>query len=869
MAEEITCLGKTFNNEEERREYFRNELRKKLPELKKIDGFPIGEDEDIIALSDPPYYTACPNPWLNDIIDNWEIEKDFLRSENKRDENNIPNYPYAIDVSEGKNNPIYNAHSYHTKVPHPAIMRYILHYTQPGDIIFDGFAGTGMTCVAAQLCANPDKETKIKIEKEWSATFNNSPNWGLRKSICSDLSPIASFLADKFSSTESIEKFDSACNKLLSDFRDQLGDLYYVNYKHSRCEINYVLYSDVYLCPNCNEDIVYWGQIFDYANNSDYENIRCLKCETSSRPKNLERKFTTVFDEFLKETIRIKKTVPVQVNLKYRRKNINVNLEDLDEDYLGKISNIKVNNFFPISRMPEGDEARRNDRTGITHIHHFYSRENLKAISNLYDVCRKDKYTFFGFFNTAWHGTLMRRYNSGGGHRPKSGTLYIPSVSSVGNIFNIYQNKLSQLRRFLFETKDFKISDRVIFTSSANSLLIKSSSVDYIFTDPPFGANIMYSELSYIWEHWLKLLTNNTKEAIENKTQGKGKLEYQNLMIECFSEFYRILKPNKWMTVEFSNPSAAIWNSIQTALQKAGFIIGNVSALDKKQGSINAYTTPTAVKQDLVISCYKPSSVTIKNLKEQSLDISIWEFVEEYLNHLPIHINVSGKTSSIIERSPRILFDKLVTFCIMKGISIPIDSITFQSELKKRFVEKDGMYFTNEQVMIYENKKATAPFVVQLKWQVATENEGIEWLKRELNNSFLKYQDIQPKWMQAITAIRKGDILPELSNILEQNFIQEPDGSWRVPNLNESKDRDIIREKALLKEFNTYIELANNPKSKRMKEVRVEALRAGFKHCWDVKDFQTIIEISNKIPQNLLLEDEQLLMYYDIAKDRM
>ena len=98
-----------------------DELRKKLPELKKIEGFPIGEDEDIIALSDPPYYTACPNPWLNDFIEEWEKEKEKFpgrKKDFKVDE------PYANDVSEGKNNPIYNAHSYHTKVPHPAIMRY-------------------------------------------------------------------------------------------------------------------------------------------------------------------------------------------------------------------------------------------------------------------------------------------------------------------------------------------------------------------------------------------------------------------------------------------------------------------------------------------------------------------------------------------------------------------------------------------------------------------------------------------------------------------------------------------------------------------------------------------------------------------------
>ena len=164
----------------ERAEYLAR-LREKLkdPEFRAIEGFPISEDEDILALSDPPYYTACPNPFLPEIIERWQAERTQLREElglpddsadngnslsrprergegaqGVRGEGVYHREPFAADVSEGKNDPIYNAHSYHTKVPHKAVMRYILHYTDPGDIVFDGFCGTGMTGVAAQLCGD-------------------------------------------------------------------------------------------------------------------------------------------------------------------------------------------------------------------------------------------------------------------------------------------------------------------------------------------------------------------------------------------------------------------------------------------------------------------------------------------------------------------------------------------------------------------------------------------------------------------------------------------------------------------------------------------------------------------------------------------
>ena len=94
------------------------------------------------------------------------------------------------------------------------------------------------------------------------------------------------------------------------------------------------------------------------------------------------------------------------------------------------------------------------------------------------------------------------------------------------------------------------------------------------------------------------------------------------------------------------------------------------------------------------------------------------------------------------------------------------------------------------------------------------------------------------------------------------------DGKWRSPDIHEGKDREVMRNRILLKEFNGYLDLARNPKGKRLKDVRVEALLAGFKHCWTNKDFVTILTVAERIPQNILLEDEQLLMFYDIAKER-
>lgn len=142
-----------------------------IDKVRDIEGFPIGTDEDIIALSDAPYYTACPNPFIEEFIRENGTPYDEETDDYHRE-------PFAADVSEGKNDPIYNAHSYHTKVPYKAIMRYILHYTKPGDIVFDGFCGTGMTGVAAQKCGSPDLDFKTEIESVMPEV-----QWGERKAI--------------------------------------------------------------------------------------------------------------------------------------------------------------------------------------------------------------------------------------------------------------------------------------------------------------------------------------------------------------------------------------------------------------------------------------------------------------------------------------------------------------------------------------------------------------------------------------------------------------------------------------------------------------------------------------------------------------
>jgi DNA modification methylase len=875
MSEKVICLGKEFSSEEDRREYFRNELRIKLPELKKIEGFPIGEDEDIINLSDPPYYTACPNPWLNDFIAEWEKEKANIPV--RRNDFHVDE-PYASDVSEGKNNPIYNAHSYHTKVPHPAIMRYILHYTQPGDIVLDGFAGTGMTGIAAQTCAEPDNSIKYTIENEFKS-IGHKLSWGSRPVITNDLSTIASFIDYNLNNEFDYFEFENAAYKILEEVKAQFGWIYETQHEgKSKGEIIFNVLSDIINCIHCGKDFSYWNSAVDLKKNEVKKDYQCPHCKVSQNNNNSVPSLKTIFDRTHNETRQIPKNETVLVNYKVGKKRYQRPPNEFDLKRIEKIENLDIEFQIPKNLMlfkgeAWGETYRAGYHIGIKYWSDFFTKPNLIILSSIYNKIDNSNYDdrikkALLFWFTASQSRLhkMNRYSPQHSRHvgPMANTYYISPTPAEISPFYFMEDKIKALKYI------FKGSKKAVnMVGSANNLFINDNSIDYIFTDPPFGANIMYSELNFLWESWLRLHTNNKEEAIESKAQGKSTLVYQNLMTDCFKEFYRVLKPSKWMTVEFSNTSAAIWNGIQTALQRAGFVISSVAALNKGRGGMQAIIGVVAVNQDLVISCYKPSLEFERRFKSQQGEIVVWDFVAEHLNHLPAHIKKENSTTAIVERSPKILYDRLITFHLMRGLPIPIDAKDFQEGLRQRFVERDGMYFTAEQAAEYDEKKAKAPQFVQLSLIVTNESDAIEWLKDRLRKQAQKYQDIMPDFRIATQSLRKGDTLPELQDILNENFIQESDGRWRTPDPNEVKHREVLRTKVLQKEFNGYLTAINQPRAKKLKEVRVEALRAGFKNCWEQKDFKTIVTLGDMIPQNILLEDEQLLMYYDIAKDRI
>jgi hypothetical protein len=906
----VECLGMRFDSEDARRTHFTERLREKLtdPEFRRTAGFPEGADEDIIRMSDAPWYTACPNPFLAEFVSVYGKSYDPAERY-ERD-------AFAVDVSVGKTDALYRAHAYHTKVPHLAIVPTLLNYTEPGDLVLDGFCGSGMTGVAAQWCGSAPTSFRKQLEGQWESAGRERPKWGYRRAILNDLSPAATFIAACYNTPFSADTFDAAAQTLLADLSDDLGWMYETLHSDGKtvCRINFTVWSEVFSCPECSGDVVFLDEALDEDTKGTKKEFDCPHCTTKLTRRLLERKFRRSIDRGTGLTVRSPTRKPIIINYSLNGKSVEKKPDLADLERIDKIEGMPLPVTLPLDRMMHAslEQERWGDewRSGVaafTHVHHLFLPRAALSLAGLWDRATKNKdkglrsALLFFVEQAIWSMSLLNRYRPTGYSQVNqymSGRIRLLSQHAECSPWYILEGKADRLAAAFRDYKR-KSGFGIASTGDCGALPIPSSSIDYVFTDPPFGQNFFYSELNFIIESWHKVFTNNTNEAIVSEFQKKTTEKYQELMRSCFAEYGRVLKPGRWMTVVFSNSSNAVWRAIQEALGTSGFVVADVRTLDKQQGSFHQVTS-TAVKQDLVISAYKPTAALADRFAlGVATPTDAWAFVNEHLGHVPIFSSSDGVADVIAERMAHVLHDRVVAFHVQRQMSVPLSTAEFLSGLSQRYPERDGMYFLATQVAEYDRKRNTAAELRQLNLFVVDEASAIQWVRRELQEKPRGFQDLQPPFMREVQNWARHEQTVELKEILRQNFIHY-DGNgpvpsqihsylstnfkdlrnlskddpaliakaadrWYVPDSGKQGDLDKLREKALLMEFATY----KQAKERKLKLFRTEAVRAGFKAAYDGQDYRTIVSIAAKLPEDVLQEDEKLLMYYDVASMRL
>jgi predicted RNA methylase len=907
----VECLGLTFDSEEARRHHFLTRLAEKLkdPEFRTTEGFPIGSDEDILRLSDPPYFTACPNPFLEELVRHYARPLDPAEPYRRE--------PFAVDVSVGKTDPLYKAHAYHTKVPHLAMVPSVLHYTRPGDIVLDGFAGSGLTGVSVQWCETAPKSYRQTIEQQWQKEGRRPPDWGVRRAILNDLGPAATFIAANYNLPFDNRAFVKKAQRILDEVERELGWMYETLHKDGKTKgrINFTVWSQVFACPHCSAEIVFLNEALDDETKRVRGEFPCPTCKATLSKDNLEPSFETRADPATGEPWKRIRLRPSLIHYSVGKKQYEKVPDRSDLDRLDRIVRLGLppevpTDRFPIERMYHGSRLAPK---GFTNIHHMFLPRAAHALAALWrkataESDRRERNMLLFFVEQAiWTCSVLNRYRPTGYSQVNqylTGVYYVASQHAEVSPWYVLAGKLSRLSSTF--TRPISVQEAVVVTTGTCARLpMPDSSVDYVFTDPPFGENIYYADLNFLVEAWHRVRTNAEPEAIVDQAKNKGLHEYQGLMTQCFAQYCRVLKPGRWMTVVFHNSSNAVWNAIQEAMLAGGFVVADVRTLDKQQGSYRQVTS-TAVKQDLVISAYKPNGGLEKRFAlAAGTEEAVWDFVRTHLQQLPrFVVSPDGRAEVIAERQSHFLYDRMVAFHVLRGVTVPLSKAEFTAGLAQRFPERDGMHFLPDQASEYDRRRMAVSGVRQLELFVSDESSAIQWLRQELGNKPYTLQELTPKFMQeAQRAWAKHEQPLELRDLLEQNFLAysgtgpipepiwawlqkssalrrvmseqtadtadarlraEAKDRWYVPDPNRATDLEKVRERALLKDFETY----RQTPQRKLRSFRLEAVRAGFRAAWARRDYTTIRAVAEKLPEEVLQEDPQLLMWYDQALAR-
>lgn len=466
-------------------------------------------------------------------------------------------------VSVKRSDPVYMAHAYLTKVPVAGIVPFIEEFTSEGDIVLDPFAGSGMTGVAASIT-------------------------GRRARLC-DVSVLGRHIGNNYLNLVPEEHLRKHADEVLIRAAEHLGDVYGVPCDQcgADAQIAKTVWSSVMACPDCCGSFNYYRTL--EAADWKKEHMACPRCgsSVSSRCRRLSE--TPVVDSIVCECHRTQIEQPHQSPL------VNVGP---NEHWWPDVSVDESRQMYVASAL---------GRHGLTSVASFYSPRNLCVLATLWaeigEITDEDLRGKLRFVFTAILTRASKRYQWSR-QRPlnaANANYYVAPVFYEWNVFDLFNRKAEaaiRSDRWILDQRRCRMGsqadegfDVAYHRANATALPFDDDSVDYVFTDPPFGANIFYSDMNLFQEAWMSEFTNPDEEAVIDRVDtGAARTadRYEQIMIGALQECLRVLKPEGFITLLFGNSSGKMWQLLQRSISVAGLEVVPelIAMLDKGQRSV-------------------------------------------------------------------------------------------------------------------------------------------------------------------------------------------------------------------------------------------------------------------------------------------
>lgn len=734
-----------------------------------------------------------PNPNLRAFVEQHLRERPY---DSETDDYDVRPNIGSIKVS--KRTPIYGLHAYDSKKPPDAVRQYIEHFTKPGDLVFDPFVGSGMTAVASLLSR--------------------------RKCLAVDLSPLAVFVTSQYCSPVSIAELHKATQRVLRRLDTDRQRLYATTC--GRCgksaEIYFTVYSQTYQCARCMSIVPIFDALAcqDPAEDSEKFEPFCPKCSARGVAERISTRqkrhgYMPVLIQYecdCSPKEHIERTHSDSNKREYRV------FVDTDLPAISNIEKSKPKAWYPNRRMlwEEKKEGAwgalwRPYHGDIRRVDQFFTPRNLDALSCLLAAIDAEKDTRvrdalrFLFSGFVLSQSKLQRYHPGSTfpNMVAPGLLYVAPMVKEYNAFQWFEGKAKSAVKGFSELQCVDPTQVFLSTESATELeRIPPNSVDYIFTDPPYGGRIQYGELNFIQEAWLGFDHDwRHEEIIVNTVRGKNEAEWEGLMRSAFLHCFRVLKPGRWLSLCYHDSAEGTWELVQDILAEVGFIAETTAgavAIDAKEKSLKQITADKITKRDLVINFRKPnpdevtSHIAITgNEDKTTFNEKIRQIIRDYLDTSP------GSTKDRV-------YDEVVSRMVRTGqmeahdFNELLGQVAEEAKIE-RGKNGGGRWYLKETELVIADAAENAREDAAAE-KITDFIEG--FLKKNPGDEGVHYSDLFEHYIYAV----KDKPRRQLAEFLPDYFYKTDQGTWRLPaSEEEEKTKREARVKGLGRRVKRYI----------------------------------------------------------------
>jgi DNA modification methylase len=712
---------------------------------------------------------------------------------------------------------IYNMHTYWSKKPHDAIRQYICHYTQPGDLVLDPFCGSGGSALAALMEG--------------------------RKAIAIDRSPAATFITKNYCTPVDVKDLQNAFDELKQKVKTEIDWLY-----ETRCEkcdgkarTGYTVYSRIYQCPRCLEKIPLSSCISTKGLTKSgkpksiticpYCHIKGINEEINSRSKTFGS--VPVLVSYSCE----KGCKPKRSQRKYNDSNSKKReyFEKYDLEKIREIENKKIPYWHPDADLKEVIPYRmliKKDfrQTDAERLVDFFTKRNLWALAAIRDALTNiaspesseaASAIWTAISTVSLTGSKMLREEK---RAIQAGTYYLPATFREIRIQNGIDYNVFQLIKAEQEINEIVSSkpNLCISTQSALDLSsISNSSVDYIFTDPPYADKFQYGELNFMWEAWLKFDTDwNKEEVIINEARNRTELDWSSMMKAAFTECYRVLKPGRWLSLCYHDTSEGTWSLVQDIMAEVGFLSDKTASavfIDVEQKSYNQLMADKVNKRDLVINFRKPKP------GEVAADVALTGDEDSTTFNDKVRIIIRDYLIANPGATKDRIYDQVVSRMVRSGqmeahnfdeLLEQVAEVVVEPLMKNLFETQDLDLFGAHEIRrwyLKETEEATIDAAESAKEDAAAKKISRfidEWLQQHPDEEGVHYSDLFEHYIYTVPTTDKPR--RQLQDWLLDYFYKVPSGTYRLPITEEeaeakTKARDAGTNRRV-KRFLSYLE---------------------------------------------------------------